>query len=147
MRAQGVLLREGAQRLHWGSRLSPLGLTHRASRSRTALSAKGNKLSGCCWPICSDETPPNPHLPLVSFQGISWRKDKQRITAVETLRSGRAALSVWPGERFQAAKRAVLSPSSFCVLFSPGAPAPPATWHPLLPRAFCLHSALPLPGF
>lgn len=43
------------------------------------LPAKGNKLSDGCWPICSDETLPNPDLPLVSFQGISWRKDKQQL--------------------------------------------------------------------
>lgn len=51
-------------------RLSLLGFAHKMFRSRMLLWAKGNKLSGGCGPICSDETLPNPDLPSVSFQGI-----------------------------------------------------------------------------
>lgn len=79
MRVHKVLLQGEAGQLHSGLRLSLLGFTHKTFRSRMLLSAKGNKLSGGCWPICSDETLPNPDLPLVSFQGISWRKDKQQL--------------------------------------------------------------------
>lgn len=79
VRVHEVLLQGEAGQLHSALRLSLLGFTHKTFRSRMLLSAKGNKLSGGCWPICSDETLPNPDLPLVSFQGISWRKDKQQL--------------------------------------------------------------------
>ena len=73
-----VLRREAGQLLR-SPRLSLLGFTHETLRSRALLPAKGNKLSGGRGPICSDETLPYPDLPLVSFQGISWRKDKQQL--------------------------------------------------------------------
>lgn len=78
--------------------LGPLGRTHKTSRPRTLLSAKGNKLAGGCWPICSDETLPEPGLPLVSFQGISWRRDKQQLSRSCGNNQFWALRSVWPGE-------------------------------------------------
>lgn len=151
MRVHKVHQGEAGQ-LHSGLRLSLLGFAHKIVRSRIVFSAKGNKRSGCCWPICSDETLPNPGLPLVSFQGISWRKDKQQLSHSCRNKIWRGTFICLAELDFQAGQicggGGGLSTLSVAIFLTP--------WHllslstarySLFPQAFCLPRTLSLCGF